>query len=162
MPTPTLSATDLLDFSSLLTDDEKAVQEQMRRFVDTELLPHVEKWDREHVFPAHIPKLLGSMGLLGATLHTHGCAGMNPVAYGLALAELERADSALRSFASVQSSLVMYAIHAFGSDAQRDRWLPTLRTGEQIGCFGLTEPDAGSDPANMRTRAIQKDRKSVV
>jgi glutaryl-CoA dehydrogenase len=147
--------TDLFDIDALLTDEERAVRDTVRRFVDAEVMPKVAAAYREGVFPYELIPGFAELGLLGATIHGYGCAGMGPLAYGLALMELERADSGVRSFVSVQGSLCMYPIWKYGSDAQKERWLPALCMGEQVGCFGLTEPDAGSDPGAMRTRARQ-------
>jgi len=145
---------DYLDITSLLTDEEKLVQQTVRDFVDHEVLPIIEQHAREGTFPRHLVKKMAEIGLFGITLpHEYGCAGLNNVCYGLAMQELERGDSGIRSFASVQSSLVMYPIYAFGSDEQRKKWLPKLASGDAIGCFGLTEPDAGSNPAGMVTNA---------
>jgi len=138
----------------LLSDDERLIRDTVRRFVDREVLPHVGGWWLRGEFPVHLIPRLAGMGLLGANLPAeYGAAGVSNVAYGLILQELERGDSGVRSFVSVQGSLVMYPIYAFGSEEQRRRWLPRLARGEVIGCFGLTEPTAGSDPAAMQTRA---------
>jgi glutaryl-CoA dehydrogenase len=147
---------DLYDLDPLLSDEEKMVRQTVREFVDVELLPVIrEAWEAGKLPQSLVPKI-AEMGLLGATLQGYGCAGMNSVAYGLCMQELERGDSGIRSFASVQSGLVMYPIHAFGSDAQKDRFLPKLQKAELIGCFGLTEPDFGSNPGGMKTRAVKK------
>jgi glutaryl-CoA dehydrogenase len=147
---------DLYDIDPLLSDEEKMVRQTVREFVDQELLPVIrEAWEEGKLPKSLIPKI-AEMGLLGATLQGYGCAGMNNVAYGLCMQELERGDSGIRSFASVQSGLVMYPIHAFGSDAQKDKFLPRLQRAELIGCFGLTEPDFGSNPGGMKTRAVKK------
>ncbi|HLF91951.1 MAG TPA: acyl-CoA dehydrogenase family protein [Planctomycetota bacterium] len=147
---------DLYEIDPLLTEEERMVRQTVRDFVDAELLPEIrEAWEKG-VFPRKLIKPIAEMGLLGATLQGYGCAGMGPVAYGLSMQELERGDSGIRSFASVQSGLVMYPIHAFGSEAQKDRYLPKLQKAEMIGCFGLTEPDAGSNPGGMKTRAVKK------
>ena len=151
----TATAADLLDVEALLSADEKAVRDSVRRFVDDEVMPVVVESARHGEFPWPIAKGLAGLGLLGAPLTTHGCAGLSPLAYGLCLAELDRADAGVRSFCSVQSSLVMWPIARFGSDAQKDRWLPKLRDADAIGCFGLTEADAGSDPGAMRTTATK-------
>jgi len=154
--------TDLFDIDRWLTPDERAVRDSVRRFVKDRLLPDVAAHWRNGTFPDDaIPEIAG-LGLLGATLHGYGCAGMGPLAYWLALAELERADSGIRSFVSVQGSLCMFPIFSFGSDAQKNHWLPLLGAGKKIGCFGLTEPDAGSDPASMRTRAKKIDGGYIV
>src|SRR5947209_14366762 len=144
---------DLYEIDPLLSDEERMVRQTVREFVDAELLPVIrEAWEAGKLPQSVIPKV-AEMGLLGATLQGYGCAGMNNVAYGLCMQELERGDSGLRSFASVQSALVMYPIHTYGSEEQKQRWLPKLQTGEVLGCFGLTEPDFGSNPAGMRTTA---------
>jgi len=147
---------DYVDVDSLLTEEERMIRDSVRGFVTDEVLPVIEHHFREGTFPnALIPKV-GEMGLLGANLHGYGCAGLGAVAYGLIMQELERGDSGLRSFVSVQGGLVMYPIHAFGSAAQKERWLPALAKGEAIGCFGLTEPDHGSDPSRMKTKAVRR------
>ncbi len=147
---------DCADIESLLSDEEKMIRDTVRAFVTDEVLPVIEHHFRDGTFPNHLIPAIGALGLLGANLQGYGCAGLGPVAYGLIMQELERGDSGLRSFASVQGGLAMYPIHAFGSEDQKERWLPTLATGQAIGCFGLTEPDHGSDPAGMTTRAVKK------
>ncbi len=145
---------DYFLIDELLSDDERLIRGTVRRFVDREVLPHIGGWWLRGEFPAHLIPPIAEMGLLGANLPTeYGAAGVSNIAYGLILQELERGDSGLRSFASVQGSLVMYPIYAFGTEEQRRRWLPQLARGAVIGCFGLTEPSAGSDPAAMQTRA---------
>ncbi|MBV8879453.1 MAG: acyl-CoA dehydrogenase family protein, partial [Planctomycetaceae bacterium] len=147
---------DLYDIDPLLSDEERMVRQTVREFVDSELLPVIrEAWEIGKLPQSLVPKI-AEMGLLGATIQGYGCAGMNSVAYGLCMQELERGDSGIRSFASVQSALVMYPIHAFGSDAQKDKFLPRLQKAELVGCFGLTEPDFGSNPGGMKTRAVRK------
>jgi glutaryl-CoA dehydrogenase len=148
----------MLDFyalEDLLTPEEKEIQKAARRFLEKEALPHIRDWWEEGVFPTHLIPKFGEMGFLGPTLPPeYGGAGVSSAAYGLMAYELERVDSGLRSFASVQSALVMYPIYAFGSEAQKREFLPRLARGEMVGCFGLTEPDGGSDPhGNMKTRA---------
>lgn len=148
---------DYYMLDGLLSDDERLVRDTVRRFVDREVLPHIGGWWLRGEFPQHLVKELGDLGVLGANLPSeYGAAGISNVAYGLILQELERGDSGLRSFASVQGSLVMYPIYAYGSEEQRRHWLPRLAHGEAIGCFGLTEPSAGSDPAAMQTRARRR------
>ena len=145
----------LLD--ELLTDEERMVKESAHQFCQERLMPRVLEANRHERFDRAIMNEFGEMGFLGATLEGYGCAGVSYVAYGLMAREVERVDSGYRSAFSVQSSLVMFPIHAFGSDAQKEKFLPKLRTGEFVGCFGLTEPDAGSDPSSMRTRAKKVD-----
>ncbi len=145
---------DFLNLDELLTDEEKLVRQTVRDFVDHEVLPIIEHAAREGTFPMHLVKKMADLGLFGITLPPeYGGAGLNNVCYGLAMQELERGDSGIRSFASVQSSLVMYPIYAFGSEEQKRKWLPRLAAGDAIGCFGLTEPDAGSNPSAMITNA---------
>ena len=140
-----------------LAEDERAIRDAAHEYAQEKLFPRVLKAFREESFDRDIIREMGAMGFLGATLSTHGCADASYVAYGLISREIERVDSGYRSAFSVQSSLVMYPISAFGSEAQKDKYLPKLRAGEWIGCFGLTEPDAGSDPGSMRTRAKKVD-----
>ncbi len=147
---------DLVELDSLLSDEERMVRDTVREFVTGEVLPVIEKHFREGTFPLHLVPALAEMGLFGANLHGYGCPGLGNVAYGLINQELERGDSGLRSFVSVQSGLVMYPILSFGSDEQKERWIRPLARGEVIGCFGLTEPDHGSDPGAMETRAVRK------
>jgi glutaryl-CoA dehydrogenase len=144
---------DFLEFDSLLSEDERMVRDTARQFVEDQLIPIIEECNRQSRFPSELIAPMGELGFFGPTLHGYGCAGMSSVEYGLIMQELERGDSGLRSFASVQSSLVMYPIYTFGSDEQKQRWLPAMAKGEKLGCFGLTEPDAGSNPNAMRTRA---------
>ncbi|ACO33458.1 MULTISPECIES: acyl-CoA dehydrogenase family protein [Acidobacterium] len=144
---------DFLNFDSLLTEDERMVRDTTRRFVEENLIPIIEQCNREGRFPRELVKPMGELGFFGANLEGYGCAGMSNIEYGLVMQELERGDSGLRSFVSVQSALVMYPIYAFGSEEQKNEWLPKLATGEKLGCFGLTEPDFGSNPGGMRTRA---------
>ncbi|GLY05555.1 acyl-CoA dehydrogenase family protein [Actinoplanes sp. NBRC 101535] len=150
-----MDALDLLDIDGLLTGEERQIQETVARFVADHVRPHVADWFEEGTFPRDLAPELGRLGLLGMHLDGYGCAGTGAVAYGLACLELEAGDSGLRSFASVQGSLAMFSIHRYGSEEQRQEWLPRMAAGEAIGCFGLTEPDVGSDPANMRTRAVR-------
>jgi glutaryl-CoA dehydrogenase len=144
----------LFGFDDLLTDEEREIRQVVRQLCDRELRPHVAQWFEDGHIPAReLARQFGSIGVLGMHLHGYGCAGLGAVAYGLACLELEAADSGLRSLVSVQGSLAMYAIRAFGSEEQKQQWLPGMAAGEHIGCFGLTEPDFGSDPAGMRTTA---------
>jgi glutaryl-CoA dehydrogenase len=152
---PSFSGVDFLDFDSLLSDEEKLARKSVRQFVDDEVLPIIVQHDREGTFPMNLVPEMAKLGLFGANLKGYGCAEMSNVEYGLVTQELERGDSGLRSFASVQSALVMYPIYAFGSDAQKDKWLPALHEGKAIGCFGLTEPQFGSNPGGMLTRAVK-------
>ena len=144
---------DALRLDEQLSDDERAIRDAAHAYCQDKLFPRVLQANRHERFDREIMNEFGAMGFLGATLEGYGCAGINYVAYGLIAREVERVDSGYRSAFSVQSSLVMYPIHAFGSDAQKDKYLPRLRTGELVGCFGLTEPDGGSDPGAMRARA---------
>lgn len=144
---------DFFDITSLLSEEERIVQEAVARFVDERALPLIPDAFDKHYFPNELIKEIADLGILGCTLEGYGCAGMNSVSYGLICQELERGDSGLRSFASVQSSLCMYPIYTFGSDEQKERWLPSMAQGETIGCFGLTESHGGSDPAAMKTHA---------
>ena len=144
---------DYLDLDSQLSGEEKLVRQSARRFATAEILPLVRNAYNTGTFPLELVPAFGAMGFLGANLEGYGCAGMSNVAYGLIMQELERCDSGIRSFASVQGALVMYPIHTFGSEEQKQRWLPRLASGELIGAFGLTEPDFGSNPAGMLTRA---------
>ena len=144
---------DYFGIETLLGDDERMIRDAVRDWVEAEFLPRVGEHHRAGTFPVDLIPKLGELGVFGATLKGYGCAGLNNVAYGLIMQELERGDSGLRSAASVQSGLVMYPIYTYGSDAQKERWLPALATGQKVGCFGLTEPDHGSDPGSMKTRA---------
>jgi glutaryl-CoA dehydrogenase len=144
---------DMLQIEALLSDDERMMRDTVRRFVHDRILPDIAKWFEAGEFPREIIPELGSLGLLGMQLTGYGCAGANPVSYGLACMELEAGDSGMRSAASVQGSLAMYPIYRFGSEEQKQQWLPPMAAGEVIGCFGLTEPDFGSDPSGMRTSA---------
>jgi len=148
-----LDPLDLFDIRSELTDDEVMVKDTVGRFVDDRVIPLMREAFEKHEFPRHLIGEVAELGLLGSSIDGYDCAGLNGVSYGLICQELERGDSGLRSFVSVQSSLVMFPIHAYGSDEQKQRWLPALARGEAIGCFGLTEPHGGSDPGNMKTHA---------
>ncbi|MQA74027.1 MAG: acyl-CoA dehydrogenase [Solirubrobacterales bacterium] len=145
--------TDPLALDAQLSDEERLIRDTVRRYVRDRFLPRIAKHYEEGTFPDGVPGELGELGLLGMHLEGYGCAGASATAYGLTCMELEAGDSGLRSFCSVQGSLAMFAIHHWGSEAQKERWLPPMAAGKAIGCFGLTEPDAGSDPASMRTRA---------
>jgi glutaryl-CoA dehydrogenase len=148
-----MPAVDYYDLDALLTDEERITRDTIRAFVTHECLPLLEGCFSREEFPRQLVPRMGELGVFGANLHGYGCAGMNNVAYGLVMQELERGDSGLRSMASVQGGLAMYGIYAYGSEAQKQRWLPAMARGEAIGCFGLTEPDHGSDPGGMETRA---------
>ncbi len=148
-----LDPLDLYDVRSELSDEEQMVQDTVARFVDEVALPLIPRAFDEHTFPMELVPQVAELGLFGSSIEGYDCAGLNSICYGLICQELERGDSGLRSFVSVQSSLVMYPIHAFGSEEQRQRWLPAMARGEAIGCFGLTEPHGGSDPGNMKTHA---------
>lgn len=151
-----LDPLDLYGVGELLSAEERMVRESVARLVDERVLPVIQRHFEEHTFPRELVAELAALGLLGSSLEGYGCAGLNAVAYGLICQELERGDSGIRSFVSVQSSLCMYPIHAWGSEAQKQRWLPRMAGGELIGCFGLTEPHGGSDPANMKTHARRR------
>ena len=153
---------DYYGIDDLLTEEQRMMRDAVRDWVEAKFLPVVSQHHRDGTFPMELAKDLGEMGVFGATLKGYGCAGLDNVAYGLIMQELERGDSGLRSFASVQSGLVMYPIYSYGSDAQKDRWLPRLQSGEALGCFGLTEPDHGSDPGSMKTRAVKKGNEYVL
>jgi len=144
---------ELFDIDRLLDEDERDIAATVRRFVDTRLRPHIADWFESSTLPKELAKEFGSLGVMGMHLDGYGCAGTNAVSYGLACLELEAGDSGFRSFVSVQGSLSMYSIHRFGSEEQKQQWLPRLASGDAIGCFGLTEADFGSNPAGMRTRA---------
>ena len=144
---------DFYDFESLLSEDERQVRDAVATFVDNRVLPIIAECFEKEVFPKEIIPEMAELGLFGPTFTDYGCAGLNNVAYGLIMQELERGDSGIRSFASVQSGLVMFPIHAYGSDDQKQRWLPEMAKAKAIGCFGLTEPDGGSDPGTMKTNA---------
>jgi glutaryl-CoA dehydrogenase len=145
---------DFFDIARHYTPEERAIRDSVRAFVDARILPTIGQHWEHGTFPAELIPQIGELGLLGSNLHGYGCAGLSDVGYGLAMQELERGDSGMRSFASVQGSLVMYPIHSFGSEEQKTRFLPKMAKGEIVGCFGLTEPDFGSNPSGMRTVAI--------
>mgnify|MGYP001812238819 CR=1 FL=1 len=153
MSAPKLDPLDLFDLRSELTEDEVMVKDTVGRFVDDRVIPLMREAFEKHTFPTELVGDVAALGLLGSSIDGYDCAGLNSVSYGLICQELERGDSGLRSFVSVQSSLVMYPIYSYGSDEQKQRWLPAMARGEAIGCFGLTEPHGGSDPANMKTHA---------
>jgi glutaryl-CoA dehydrogenase len=148
-----LDPMDLYDVRGELTDEERMVQDTVARFVDEKALPLIPKAFDDHTFPMELVPQIAELGLFGSSLEGYDCAGLNSICYGLICQELERGDSGLRSFVSVQSSLVMYPIYSYGTEEQRQRWLPAMARGEAIGCFGLTEPHGGSDPGNMKTHA---------
>jgi glutaryl-CoA dehydrogenase len=156
MPAIKFKGVDFINFDSLLSEDERLVRDNTRKFIEENLVPIIEECNREGRFPRELIKPFGELGFFGASLKGYGCAGMSNVEYGLVMQELERGDSGVRSFVSVQSALVMYPIYAFGSDEQKNNWLPLLAKGEKIGCFGLTEPGFGSNPGGMKTRAVRK------
>jgi len=152
---------DFIEFDTLLSDDERLVRDNTRKFIEENLVPIIEMCNREGRFPKELIAPMGELGFYGASLEGYGCAGMSAVEYGLMTQELERGDSGVRSFVSVQSGLCMYPIYAFGSEEQKQKYLPKMAKGEILGCFGLTEPDAGSNPGAMRTRA-KKDGDSYI
>ncbi len=153
---------DFLEFDSLLSDDERLVRDTARKFIEDNLIPIIEECNRAGRFPRELVKPMAELGFFGASLKGYGCAGMSNVEYGLVMQEMERGDSGVRSFVSVQSALVMYPIYAFGSEEQKKAWLPALQSGEKLGCFGLTEPDFGSNPGGMRTRARRVGKEHVL
>jgi glutaryl-CoA dehydrogenase len=153
---------DYYDIESELTLEARLVRDTTRAFVEQEVMPIIREHYRSGTFPLHLVPRMGELGMLGANLSGYGLPGIGSLGYGLMMQELERGDSALRSFASVQGALVMYPIFTFGSELQKQRWLPLLASGQAIGCFGLTEPDYGSDPAGMSTRAVKKGNNFVL
>ena len=153
MSIPPPDPLDLLDLDSQLADEEIAIRDAVRAFVGDRILPGIEGWFEDAVFPRELIPELGKLGVLGMHLEGYGCAGTNATSYGLACLELEAGDSGFRSFVSVQGSLCMFPIHRYGSEEQKQEWLPRMASGDAVGCFGLTEADAGSDPAGMRTHA---------
>ena len=160
--TSSLDPMDLYDVRSLLSDEERMVQDAVGRLVDEKVLPVIQQHFENHTFPRDLVPELAGLGLLGSSLEGYGCAGMNAVSYGLICQELERGDAGVRSFVSVQSSLCMYPIYSFGSEEQKQKYLPRMAKGELIGCFGLTEPHGGSDPANMKTHAKRRGSDWVI
>jgi glutaryl-CoA dehydrogenase len=159
---PALPALDLIDFDSLLSEEELMVRRTARQFVDDRVAPIITRHFRDATFPAELIAEMGELGFFGANLQGYGCAGMSDIEYGLILQELERGDSGLRSFVSVQSSLSMYAIYAYGSDDQKAKWLPRMQQGKALGCFGLTEPGFGSNPSGMLTKAVRDGNSYVL
>ena len=153
---------DLYSIRSALTEDERMVQDSVAKFVDEQVIPIIGDCFENERFPRELVKGLADLGLLGSSIQGYGCAGLNAVSYGLICQELERGDSGLRSFVSVQSSLCMYPIYAFGSEEQKQKWLPRMASGDVIACFGLTESHGGSDPANMKTRAKKQGKDWVI
>src|SRR5881227_1038288 len=153
---------DFLEFDSLLSDDERLVRDTSRKFIEENLIPIIEQCNREGRFPRELVKPMGELGFFGASLKGYGCAEMSNVEYGLVMQEMERGDSGVRSFVSVQSALVMYPIYAFGSEEQKQTWLPAMQKGEKLGCFGLTEPGFGSNPGGMRTRAKKVGKEYIL
>lgn len=148
-----LDPLDLFNIRAELTDEERMVQDSVARFVDDRVIPLMREAFEQHMFPRELIPQVAELGLFGSSIDGYDCAGLNSICYGLICQELERGDSGLRSFVSVQSSLVMFPIHTYGSEEQKQRWLPAMARGEAIGCFGLTEPQGGSDPSNMKTNA---------
>src|SRR3990172_7798651 len=153
---------DFLEIDGLLSDDEVAVRDLTRKFVSERVIPIIEGHNRAGTFPTDLIPEMAELGFYGANIEGYGCAGMTNVQYGLIMQEMERGDSGLRSFVSVQGALCMWPIHSYGSDAQKERWLPLMARGEKIGCFGLTEPDGGSDPGAMKTRAVRNGDRWVL
>src|ERR1700741_1309838 len=162
MPAIKFRGVDFIQYDSLLTDDERLGRDPPRQFIEDNLIPIIEECNRAGRFPKELIQPMGRLGFYGASLEGYGCAGMSNVEYGLVMQELERGDSGLRSFVSVQSALVMYPIYTFGSEEQKNTWLPALQKGEKLGCFGLTEPDFGSNPGGMRTRARKVGKEYVL
>jgi glutaryl-CoA dehydrogenase len=162
VPASSLNPLDLYDIASSLTEEEKMVKDSVARLVNERVLPIIQQCFEEHRFPKELIPELASVGLLGSSLHGYDCAGLNAISYGLICQELERGDSGVRSFVSVQSSLCMYPIYTYGSQEQKQRYLPRMARGAVIGCFGLTEPHGGSDPANMKTHAKRRGKDWVL
>src|SRR3954465_9221607 len=157
-----LDPLDLFDVRNALSEEERMVQDSVARLVDEKVLPIIQGCFEQHRFPQELVPELAALGLLGSSLHGYECAGLNGISYGLICQQLERGDSGIRSFVSVQSSLCMYPIYAFGSEEQKQRYLPGMAEGKLIGCFGLTEPHGGSDPANMKTHAKRRGKDWVL
>jgi glutaryl-CoA dehydrogenase len=153
---------DYMHFDSLLSEQERMVRQTARQFVDDKVIPIIRDAYNQACLPKHLIGEMGELGFFGANLEGYGCAGMNNIEYGLLMQEIERGDSGLRSFVSVQGALVMYPIHTYGSEEQKQRWLPKLQAGQAIGCFGLTEPDFGSNPAGMRTTAEKRGSRWIL
>jgi glutaryl-CoA dehydrogenase len=162
MPVFKFRGVDFIEFDSLLSEDEKLVRDTARRFVEENVVPIIEQCNREGRFPRELIKTVAELGFFGPNLKGYGCAGMSNIDYGLIMQELERGDSGIRSFCSVQSSLVMFPIYAYGSEEQKQKWLPAMARGEKLGCFGLTEPDFGSNPSAMRTRAKKVGKEFIL
>ncbi|HUK24627.1 MAG TPA: acyl-CoA dehydrogenase family protein [Terriglobales bacterium] len=162
MPAIKFRGVDFLELDSLLSEDELLVRKTARDFIEDNLIPIIEECNRAGRFPKELVKPMGELGFYGASLKGYGCAEMSNVEYGLVMQELERGDSGVRSFVSVQSALVMYPIYTFGSEEQKQQWLPAMQKGEKLGCFGLTEPDFGSNPGGMRTRARKSGKEYVL
>ena len=152
---PSQSAADLLKIDDELSDEERLVRDTVRKFAADRIMPHIADWFEAGTLPTDLVPELGQLGLLGMHLKGYGCAGMGPIAYGVTCREMEAADSGLRSLVSVQGSLAMFPIWKYGSEDQKNEWLPRMAAGQAIGCFGLTEPDHGSDPSSMKTRAVK-------
>ena len=162
MPAFKFKGVDFIELDSLLSDDERLVRDNTRRFGEENVVTSIEQCNRDARFPRELIKPMAALGFFGANLKGYGCAGMSNVEYGLVTQELERGDSGIRSFASVQSSLVMFPIYTFGTDQQKETWIPAMARGEKLGCFGLTEPDFGSNPSGMRTRAIKSGNEYIL
>jgi len=162
MPATKFRGVDFINFDSLLSGDERLVRDTARKFIEDNLVPIIEECNRAGRFPRELVKPMADLGFFGASLQGYGCAGMSNVEYGLMTQELERGDSGVRSFVSVQSALVIYPIYTFGSDDQKNTWLPAMQKGEKLGCFGLTEPGFGSNPGGMRTHAKKVGKEYVL
>ena len=162
MPAIKFKGVDFMEFDSLLSDDERLVRDNTRKFIEENLVPLIESCNREGRFPGELVKPMAELGFFGASLQGYGCAGMSNVEYGLMNQELERGDSGVRSFVSVQSGLCMYPIYEFGSDEQKQKWLPGMQKGELLGCFGLTEPGFGSNPGGMTTHAVKDGNEYIL